>query len=134
MRDYRDVRERWLATFAVRVAGSNKEGLNLHIKGVQKRQRWSPSSQGRAQTNTIELWSREGGQRRVMQSTQTSAEMVRVRTAYIHNSGRRTSSTASRDAALSSRAFESQRFERTSSIGNPGNVCRKGESGHPNSH
>ena len=95
MRDYRDVRERWLAAFMVRVAGSNKEGSNLHIKGVQKRQRWSPSSQGRAQTNTVEVWSRDGGRRRVTQGTQTSVEMMRVRTAYLHDSGRRTSSTAS---------------------------------------
>ena len=95
MRDYRDVRERWLAAFMVRVAGSNKEGSNLHIKGVQKRQRWSPSSHGRAQTNTVEVWSRDGGRRRVTQGTQTSVEMMRVRTAYLHDSGRRTSSTAS---------------------------------------
>ena len=95
MRDYRDVRERWLAAFTVRVAGSNKEGSNLHIKGVQKRQRWSPTPQGRAQTNTIEVCSRDGGRRRVMQGTQTSVEMMRVRAAYLHDSGRRTSSTAS---------------------------------------
>ena len=100
MRDYRDVRERWLAAFTVRVAGSNKEGSNLHIKGVQKRQRWSPSVRRRAQTNTVEVWSRDGGRRRVMQGTQTSVEMMRIRAAYLHDSGRRTSSTASRDAVI----------------------------------
>ena len=31
----------------------------------------------------------------MMQGTQTSAEMIRMRAAYLHDSGRRTSSTAS---------------------------------------
>ena len=96
MRDYRDVRERWLAAFTVRVAGSNKEGSNLHIKGVQKRQRWSPSSQGRAQMNTVEVCSRDGG--RSAQGDVGYADEcgdMRVRAAYLRDSGRRTSSTAS---------------------------------------
>jgi len=51
-----------------------------------------------------------------------------------HVHGDRSVPVQSSGFPLSSRAFESQQFERASSIGKPGNLCRDRESGHPISY
>jgi len=91
----REARKRWWPACVVRVARSNEQRSNPHIKGVQKRQRRSQCSREASNTAIVDNQVEHQRWRRVTQGAPACAGMMWIPAVSLQDKARRTSPAAS---------------------------------------